>query len=354
MDWYESKHPKGSTFIVVPTLALLDQWCVALHESGVAKEEIALFSGEEFSESPKRVNVFVLNTARGCARELASGQQVFLIVDECHRAATPANALALNLGQIASLGLSATPQREYDDGFSRYLLPLLGPVVFVYDYTSARTDEVIVPFQLVNIKIDLLPDEARQVERLNAAISRQARVTRGDTASEERLKVTLRRRAAVASSARMRLPVAARIVDQHRGRRTVVFHENIVDAEKLKAMIAGRDHRVTIYHSGIAPVLRRDNLRLFRKGIFDVLVCCRALDEGVDAPEIEIAVIASSTASTRQRIQRLGRALRPSAGKAIATIYTLYAIRSEEERLIREASRIGEIAAVNWKQSKRV
>jgi superfamily II DNA or RNA helicase len=333
---------------------LLDQWCVALLESGVAREEVAIFSGEEFSESPQRVNVFVLNTARDCARELAKDREVFLIVDECHRAATPANAAVLELGQVASLGLSATPQRDYDDGFSRYLIPRLGPVCYVYDYTQARIDEVISPFELVNIKVDLLPDEARRVERLNAAISRHVRTNGGDFASEEQMKATLRRRAAVASGARMRLPVAARIVDQHRGSRTVVFHENIADAEKLKAMIARRGHSVTIYHSRIAPALRRDNLRLFRKGLFDVLVCCRALDEGVDAPEIEIAVIASSTASTRQRIQRLGRALRPAPGKVVATIYTLYAIRSEEERLVREASRIGEIASVSWKQSKRI
>lgn len=97
--------------------------------------------------------------------------------------------------------------------------------------------------------------------------------------------------------------------------------------------------------------MRRENLRLYRRGVFDVLVTCRALDEGFNVPETQVAVVASSTASSRQRIQRLGRVLRPSPGKEEAKIYTIYATQLEQERLLREASALAEVSSVTWMRS---
>ena len=108
-----------------------------------------------------------------------------------------------------------------------------------------------------------------------------------------------------------------------------------------------------LYHSQIAPAVRRDNLRLFRRGIFDCLISCRALDEGMNVPETTVAVIASSTASHRQRIQRLGRVLRPARGKEKAVIYTLFATEQERTRLSKEAARLEGVAQVVWSVGKR-
>lgn len=147
------------------------------------------------------------------------------------------------------------------------------------------------------------------------------------------------------------MPVTVSIADAHRGTRLVVFHEAIAEAEEIASLLRDRNHSVTLYHSRIAAPMRRDNLRLFREGRFDVLVSCRALDEGVNVPETEVGVIASSTASTRQRIQRLGRVLRPAPGKRSATVYTLYATDVEQERLAAEAERLTGTAEINWKRA---
>lgn len=76
----------------------------------------------------------------------------------------------------------------------------------------------------------------------------------------------------------------------------------------------------------IPTELRRDNLRLYRRGVFDTLVTCRALDEGTNVPETSVAIIAASTASIRQRIQRLGRVLRRAPGKEKATVSIPYTL----------------------------
>ena len=69
-------------------------------------------------------------------------------------------------------------------------------------------------------------------------------------------------------------------------------------------------------------------------------------------PETNIGIIASSTASKRQRIQRLGRMLRPAPGKKHATVYTLYCTQAEETRLKEEAEVLEEIAEIEWLSRK--
>ena len=92
-------------------------------------------------------------------------------------------------------------------------------------------------------------------------------------------------------------------------------------------------------------------LGYFARAFFDILITCRALDEGINVPETAVAIIASSTASMRQRIQRLGRVLRPAKDKSEATIYTFYATDVEEHRLKEEAQRLAELTTVTWLRS---
>ena len=350
---FRDHHPDGKFLIVVPTTALLDQWYISLQEDlGVSEEQISSFSGEEKAKEPNVVNILVLNTARELAPSIAEEHETFLIVDECHRAGSPVNARALRGTQQAVLGLSATPEREYDEGFEQYVAPALGDIIFEYGYAQAFKEGVISPFELINVRVELLADEHQRYDNLSQRVAKAMQGSKEAHGLDvsERLKRLLQQRAAVSASATMRIPVAAKLAENHRGQRTLIFHERVDQADKLKDVLAERGHRVTVYHSKIAPVVRRDNLRLYRHGMFDVLISCRALDEGMNVPETVVSIVASSTASTRQRIQRLGRVLRPAPGKDEATVYTIYATDQEERRLIREAQSLKEITRVRWVQ----
>lgn len=344
-----SLYPEGRVIILVPTLALLDQWYLDLREDlRIDSDDVALFSGEDHPSSVRRINLVVLNTGRKTAPRLSKGAQTLLIVDECHRAAPPANSLALRGEHQATLGLSATPEREYDEGFQDVLVPHLGEIFFSYDYDDAKRDGVITDFSLINVAVPLTPAEASRYDSLSGRVARALRIVESGQGDEGQLRHLLRARAAVAAAARMRVPVAVRIADSNRGKRIVIFHERIDAAEEICSLLKERGHNVTLYHSRIGEAIRRDNLRLFRSGAFQVLVSCRALDEGMNVPETEVGIIASSTSSIRQRIQRLGRVLRPSPGKERATIYTLYATEVEENRLRREAETLEAASTVQW------
>jgi superfamily II DNA or RNA helicase len=278
-----------------------------------------------------------------------------LIVDECHRLGSPENAKALLGEYAATLGLSATPERQYDDGFTEYITPALGPIIYEYTYVEAFDDGVIAPFALSNVHVSMLEDEQAKYDkltkRIRTAIAREGINTAGD--ASEHLKKLLLQRAAVSATATMRIPVSVHLIEQHRGERAIIFHERTDAADKIFSLLRQRGHSASIYHAGIGAAIRRENLRLFRRGVHDVLVCCRALDEGMNVPETSVAVIASSTASRRQRIQRLGRILRPAKGKEAATVYTLYATEEERKRLLEEASDLKDVTSVTWHESRR-
>lgn len=346
-----SPHSRHVVVVIVPTITLLDQWFVSLREDlNVLQQDIGVYSGESRSAQPRWINLMVLNTARTAAPKLTRNNSVFLIVDECHRAGSPKNAMALSGNHIAALGLSATPHRPYDDGLEEYLMPALGPIVFSYGYNEAARDGIIVAFSLINVAISLLPQEDSQYKKMTKQIATAFRLSDGSSISDARVVRLLQRRARVASQAALRIPTAVHIARKHAKEKILIFHETIEAAEKINNMLAARGVSSTIYHSQLGPALRRDNLRLYRQGVFDVLVSCRALDEGTNLPETSVAIIASSTASLRQRIQRIGRVLRPAKDKQHATIYTIYATRHEEQRLAQEAQGLVEASSVAWQR----
>lgn len=341
------QEPNTKVLVIVPTQALADQWFVEITSFlGIADQDVAFLTGSQPAPPEHRFAICVINSARTAAVRYCETYPTFLVVDECHRAGSPENARALVGRHIATLGLSATPQRQYDEGFERYIVPALGPVIYRYTYVEAARDGVLAAFSLINLEVDLLSDERLAYRDLSKRIA--VAYARGN---EEAVESLLQRRAAVSTNAAMRVPVAARLIDQHKGERAVVFHERTEAADTICANLRARGHRATVYHTGIGTSLRRDNLRLFRKGIFDVLVCCKALDEGINVPETQVGILASSTASNRQRIQRLGRLLRPAAGKTHATICTIFATDEEKKRLLEEKDRLEGISEIRWQKA---
>lgn len=348
MNLVRTRFPEVRFVIIVPTIALADQWIVGLTEDlGVSASDIAVWGGGDRPRNSKLVNVAVINSARRIAPMIAAEYSTFLIVDECHRSASPRNAEALAGQHFATLGLSATPRRDWDDLFEEVVEPALGRIVYEYGYNEARRDGVISPFNLVNVQVELSDSERASYDRyskLIAAASRREEAGGGN----ERLERLLRQRARVSARAKSRLPMAIRLVEQHRLERAIIFHEDIDAANIMCQALLSRAHRAAVYHSGLGAGFRRDNLRMFRSGQIDILVTCRALDEGVNVPDARVAVIAASTASTRQRIQRLGRVLRPAENKSSATVYTVYATKAEEARLRIEAENLEGAESVRW------
>jgi superfamily II DNA or RNA helicase len=248
------------------------------------------------------------------------------------------------------LGLSATPVRDFDDGFERWVKPALGPIIYEYGYAEALADGVITPLALHNFHFHLTDLEQERYEGLTKKIARRWSQVENPH-DDDVLRQLLLRRASVSIESSRRIVACVAVSERYEGR-GIIFHERIEAANPIARLLDRRGERVAVYHSKLPPTIRRRNLELFRFGQISKLVTCRALDEGLNVPDAEVAVIGASTRSTRQRIQRLGRVVRPSPKKDMAVVCTLYATESERQALLAEEQGLEESAEVHWYEVK--
>jgi len=335
--------------IVVPTLALRDQWLLDIIEGlNVSREEIYCHGIDKKVLDRHRIIIMVINSARTHSQSLTSNGEWMLIVDECHRAASEENRKSLEGDWLATLGLSATPERQYDEWFSEFLIPKLGPIISEYNYKDAKKDNVIVDFELRNYKVPLTDEEKEKQAVLSKkiAIEKSIIAKEGRFESPRLLNLYLQR-SRLSQKAEFRIPLALKICQEYLGKRILIFHELIESANQVTRMLDELGFRVAVYHSKISPTQRLINLRQYREGTIDVLVTCKALDEGLNVPNTEVGIIIASTRSHRQRIQRMGRILRTSEGKDIGIIISLYT-DSDEDSLKKEASELEEVSEIKW------
>jgi superfamily II DNA or RNA helicase len=335
--------PEGKILIIVPTTALQDQWYISLiDELRLPKNDVNTWP--ESTNLQSRFQIMVVNTARTKAKQISdSCEDLLLIADECHRYASNENKAALEIKTTATLGLTATAERDYDNGLEEILIPTLGEIIYKYSLADARNDGVVSDFEVLNVKVEFTELESDEYKKLSARLAQA--YAQGD---ENRATIIARMRATVSRDAAKRIPAAVAIAQENKGRRMIIFHEEIEKAEILKKLLHERGHSVAIYHSKLGMDKRRDNLLQFRRGMIEVLVCCRALDEGVDVPESDVAIIAASTSSSRQRIQRIGRVIRVHKDKEIAKVYTIYVTDREEAFLRGEEERLSSILKFKW------
>lgn len=337
----------NTSLVVVPTVALLDQWweeTAAYFELGL--DEINIVTGRRGLRSGT-INIAVLNTAARLG-EHGRVSPCMLVVDECHKAASPKFRAVLSIPKIASLGLSATPERPYDEGLAEVLVPALGSIFYEYTYADALQDRVIAPFTLRNVVFELEDDRQKEYDKLTRTI---ARTIANDGIDGERSVALMLRRARLLSLSLNRIRLALRLIAAHRDQRVLVFHEDIGACDLIYHVLTDNQVAAGVYHSKMSVRARAEVLSSYRRGEIQVLVTCRALDEGFNVPETEVGIIAASTATRRQRIQRLGRVLRPSPGKKSALIYSLVATGPEIARLQVEEEELKGVAEVVWSRA---
>jgi len=98
-----------------------------------------------------------------------------------------------------------------------------------------------------------------------------------------------------------------------------------------------REHLVQPITCDIGPRERTQALQRFSKGELRILVSARVLNEGIDVPAADIAIVVGGSHGSREYIQRVGRVLRPAEGKSaivydIVTRGTFEVRRADEHR----------------------
>ena len=199
---YLEESPKKSILIVVPSIALLDQWYEGLSQHFNDKE-ISLNGGGEQAASIKKICITTIDSLKNIIQEIVA-EETLLIVDECHKIGTEKRGEMLTNKWHATLGLSATPERDYDDNFYIIIKKILGDIIFDYDYIDAREDEVIVNFKLLYGYAALLPDEEDKYKKFTKSIQRRAATIGGQDMNDYPLKMLIFNRARLVKNSKNR------------------------------------------------------------------------------------------------------------------------------------------------------
>ena len=348
---YLEEEKDNSIFIVVPSIALLDQWYEGLQKTFEDKD-ISLNGGGEHLEVISKITISTIDSVKNIIHKF-DASNTLLIVDECHKIGTEKRGETLTNNWHATLGLSATPERDYDDNFYIIIKKILGDIIFDYDYIDAREDEVIVNFKLLYAYAAMTEDEEEKYKKFTKSIQRRAATIGGNNMNDYPLKMLIFNRARMVKNSKNRIPFGVELLQKHKRDSWIVFTENKKQAKEFNKIINKKGYKSAIYNTDLDNAEREENLNNFKSGNLNVLVSCTALDEGFDMPEADGAMILSASSSKRQRIQRMGRVLRITANKENALIVTVYSSKTEFDKLREESNRYKlEGVPVKWQQMK--
>ena len=348
---YLEEEPDKTILIVVPSIALLDQWYEGISLNFDIKD-IALNGGGEQIEHISKVCITTIDSLKNIINKI-DPENTLLIVDECHKIGTEKRGEMLTGNWHATLGLSATPERDYDDNFYIIIKKILGDIIFDYDYIDAREDEVIVNFKLLYAYAEMTKDEEEKYKKFTKSIQRRAATIGGNNMNDYPLKMLIFNRARMVKNSKNRIPFGVELLQKHKRESWIVFTENKKQAKEFNKIINTKGYKSAIYNTDLDNAEREENLNNFKSGNLNVLVSCTALDEGFDMPEADGAMILSASSSKRQRIQRMGRVLRITANKENALIVTVYSSNTEYIKLKEESNRyLLENVPIRWQKMK--
>lgn len=347
---------RGQVVVLVPTVELQRQWAMqlatrlpALHAAG------RMGAGGGDSLASHDVLVAVVNSAR--ARDTRPTRRGGLLVaDECHRYGSSFNRLALDERFQRRLGLSATYARD-DGGNAEWLDPYFGGTCFRLGYDRAVREGIVARFSVALVGVELpageralyedLTDQMRALWRVlverfgvpeepfEAFMRSVASLAEGDEAGSSAARcyrrAMLERRRLLAGTEAKDQALVRLAPEIRAATRTIVFTQSIAAAERMKGVLAGCGFRAAAVHSAMAPRERAEILPRFSDGALDVLVAPRVLDEGIDVPAADLAVIAGASRSRRQMVQRMGRVLRRKPDGRLARFAVLFAERTVED-----------------------
>jgi superfamily II DNA or RNA helicase len=328
------------TLCIVPTRVLMAQWIKTLSEA--ARKPIGAYGDGSRIEQPITVATFASAFRH---MDTLGNRFDLLVVDEAHHFGSGTGDETLEMCiSAARLGLSAT----LPDGEIRRarLDALIGPEVY-----RASIEELagryLASFQLVTISVGLTHSE-RQAYDADMSVFRPVcraffrsvpeaswsdfvtSAARSDAG--RRAIVAWRHSHAIVRYTKEKRSIVNDLLRRHRDSRILVFA-----ADNDTAYDVAREHLVQPITCDIGPRERTQALQRFSKGELRILVSARVLNEGIDVPTADIAIVVGGSQGSREYIQRVGRVLRPAEGKKaivydIVTRGTFEVRRADEHR----------------------
>ena len=266
-----------------------------------------------------------------------------LIVDEVHGIGSEKQMLGLDEIYDYRLGLSATPSRYFDDIGTQVINDYFCGVVFEFDLSRALTEinpetekTYLTQYIYKPIVVNLNDKELDEYRELSAKIARLFATKNKDV--KESLNGLLFKRQNIINNAEEKYDAFRNILKERPDIDKLIVYCSPQQIDRIQEIMneegVSPQHRFTQKQS--ASKKKKEDysereflLKKFADGSYKALVAIKCLDEGVDVPVAENAIILSSTSNPREHIQRRGRILRNAPGKKEATIYDVLVFPEE-------------------------
>jgi superfamily II DNA or RNA helicase len=258
-----------------------------------------------------------------------------LIVDEVHNAGAPTYRKTLRPTFAWRLGLSATPVRHFDEEGTEAIQDYFGVTVFTYDMRRTLEDGHLCPYRYYVYAAHLEQAEYDEYARLTRKISQLRGAGAADVThrtenaldgDSEHVEQLLFRRARLLKKCHSKIDALDQALDDHPLERGLVY---CADNDQLAAAVRVLRKRQIVHLTYTADTPsdeRRSALHALGAGHVPVIAAIDCLDEGVDVPNVDEAIILASSSNKRQFIQRRGRILRIAPGKTIASLVDVIAL----------------------------
>ena len=370
--------------ILVPTITLVDQWekeCRKFHFNNVIKvcsknkdwanELDAIKNKENFNFTGIEPSYIIIATYASFAREnifrslmdfnKKATKQILLIADEAHNMGAGRILDRLQAVKFARrIGLSATPERQFDTKGTKSIMEFFGcsdnEYTFEYSMQDAIDNGYLCRYKYYPHLVRLTSEEMAEYIKVSKQLAKyfiydKESFPQGD----DILMNLLLKRKRIIHKASNKEAVFKRILeDRYKEvgnlKYTLVYvpegskpdddcadffdssefvsddliADSIIDRYTQIVQDVSPTTTVRKFISGIKE--RSSILEDFAKGDLEVLTSMKCLDEGVDVPRSELAIFCASTGNPRQFIQRRGRILRLHKDKHMAVIHDLVVV----------------------------
>lgn len=329
---------RGSVFVVilVPFIHLITQWkndcklfdfevvitCSEGEKKWLPKIENALQRyNNGFLRSVAVIAVYkTANKVKFTDTMALIRKNSMLIADECHYFGT--SQMRHNRFETfdARLGLSATPQRWWDEEGTNFLMNYFEKVVFEYTLKEAIDNQALCEYEYFPVYTTLNHLELYEYQELSVKIA--ALMNSDDDDDKAKLEILVIERALIlkkAENKKLLLYQDLSNLDEHE-RKYILVYCAPTDINEVTNQIYDIGYRVSKFDHTANISEREEILREFERGNIQILVAMKCLDEGVDVPATRTAYFLASTSNPKEFIQRRGRILRPFQGKRIAKV----------------------------------
>lgn len=310
-------------------------------------------------------------------KHMSSANFDFIFVgDEVHKMGSPMYRRGLLNIYQERIGLSATPSRWFDDEGTKLLIDYFNNDSFKFEISDAlqtinpitnKTYLTKYNYYPIGNKLDKFEEE--EYLELTKIITKNM-WKKNIKEHSKSLQILFSKRSDIIKNAKSKIDNLENLLVKRIGLDNVnnllifVSPQQMNDVTKLLCKLKIQ-HAIFTQDTGKISKPEFGNkserehvINCFKKGLISALVAIKCLDEGIDIPVADKAILMASTTNPREYVQRIGRVIRQHENKVSSEIYDFF-VQSHTEILSindKEKDRIMYIAknAINVHEAYRL